>query len=568
MNEATVPALVYLGPALLPLAFAAALILPWLRRRALWLTPLAALPALIAALAAPLAQVDLPWLLLGARFGLDETGRLFLLFTSLLWLASAVYACGYLARDERRVAFSAFYLAAMAGNFGLILAQDMASFYVFFALMSFASYGLVVHNRDSDALYAGRIYIALVVAGELALFAAVVMIADAAQSLYFANIAAATMEAPARDAIVALVLVGFGIKAGAIPLHVWLPLAHPAAPTPASAVLSGAMIKAGLLGWVRFLPLGAALPAWADAMLLFGLLAAFLGAFAGALQRNPKAALAYSSISQMGFITVAVGLALAQPAAAPAAVLAASLYAFHHGFAKAALFLGVGMSAVRGAAARMIVACGLLLPALALVGFPLTSGAGAKAELKALVGAAAAWPILPLLLSLAAAGTTLVMARVLYLVWPRGEAAHGDAPGAGLWAGWSTLVLASLVALWLLPQAQEIDAKPFGSADALWPIALGAVLAAGAYGLRGSMRWTLPPGDLLVPLARLANAARSHVAGRPSNRGLRRRPVGVRLGLAWLARRSARIEAALARSAVAGPILLACAILILGLAAS
>eukprot|EP01035_Chromulina_nebulosa_P057631 gene57631-78962_t len=125
----------------------------------------------------------------------------------------------------------------MAGNLGLVLAQDAASFYVFFALMSFASYGLVVHSRTPEALHAGRVYLALVVLGELALFAAIALAWQAAGSLNFADIGPALAVSPWRDAVIGLTLVGFGIKVGALPLHVWLPLAHPVAPTPASAVL-------------------------------------------------------------------------------------------------------------------------------------------------------------------------------------------------------------------------------------------------------------------------------------------------------------------------------------------
>jgi formate hydrogenlyase subunit 3/multisubunit Na+/H+ antiporter MnhD subunit len=104
-----------------------------------------------------------------------------------------------------------------------------------------------------------------------------------------------------------LLLVGFGIKAGALSLHFWLPLAHPAAPVPASAVLSGAMLKAGLLGWIRFLPLGeAAMPLSGVTLVSAGLGAAVLGTFVGVVQNDPKTVLAYSSISQMGIITTGI----------------------------------------------------------------------------------------------------------------------------------------------------------------------------------------------------------------------------------------------------------------------
>lgn len=513
----------WLVPALVPLFAALLLWRPLRRLRPL--LPLAAAPALVVALLSAPGAVDLPGLFLGARFGLDAGSRIFLLFTAALWLAGGVHAAGYLHDDPRRDAFWLFWLAAMAGNLGLVLAQDAASFYVFFALMSFASYGLVVHARTPAALEAGRVYLALVVVGELALFAAIALAWQAAGSLRFDAIAAGLAGSPLRDAVIALTLVGFGIKVGALPLHVWLPLAHPVAPTPASAVLSGAMIKAGLLGWLKLLPLGAmAMPAWGQLLIGLGLAAAFAAALVGATQRQAKAALAYSSISQMGFITVAVGVALAVPAAAPAATAAATLYAFHHAFAKAALFLGVSLAGAATPPARALWMLGLALPALTLAGAPLTSGYAAKAALKAALP-----PVYePLALSLAAAavGTTLVMLRTLWLL--RRDAAGGTGaahpPNAAMWAGWGALVVASLLGWPLLGAAGGADRgadlgalvrlwPDSGAAwlGALWPLGLGAVMAvlAAAWAKGRPATLTVPPGDVLAPLLARSRARRA-----------------------------------------------------------
>ncbi|MBN9203646.1 complex I subunit 5 family protein [Methylibium petroleiphilum] len=497
-------ALTWLAPALLPLVMALLLLRPLQRLRAM--LPLAALPALAVALFAAPGAVDLPWLFLGARFGLDDTSRIFLLFTAALWLAGGLHAAGYLHDDPRRRAFWLFWLAAMAGNLGLVLALDAASFYVFFALMSFASYGLVVHARTPEALLAGRVYLALVVIGELALFAAIALAWQAAGSLRFDAIAAALAGSPLRDAVVALTLVGFGIKVGALPLHVWLPLAHPVAPTPASAVLSGAMIKAGLLGWLRLLPLGAvALPSWGEALIALGLTAAFAAALVGATQRQAKAALAYSSISQMGFVTVAVGVALA----VPAAVAAATLYAFHHAFAKAALFLGVSLAGAASPRARALWMLGVALPALALAGAPLTSGYAAKAVLKAALPADFAG--LAAALTLAAAGTTLVMLRVVWLLRQdaKGGAHAAHAPNMAMWAGWGLLVLLSLLGWPAVGRIADLGpTRADAWLGATWPLLLGAALAALAAAWRrhtaGGREFTVPPGDLLVPLLALA----------------------------------------------------------------
>lgn len=497
--------LLWLAPALAPLVMLPLLLVESRLRAAV---SFAALPALLVALLAPTGTIDLPWLLLGARFGLDDTGRLFLIFTASLWLAAGIHGWSYLHTDPRRATFFGFFNAAMAGNLGVILAQDAASFYVFFALMSFASYGLVVHNRSCDALHAGRVYIALVIAGELALFAAIVLWAHFSGSIYFSDWASSSAAAPApvRNWAIALTLIAFGIKVGAVPLHVWLPLAHPAAPTPASAVLSGAMIEAGLFGWLRFLPLGSAAPGWGNALIVLGLAAAFGGALIGALQLNPKSALAYSSISQMGFITVLIGVALEAPDAAPMVTLVVALYAFHHAFAKALLFIGVSMVGAISKGGRAAVAAGMLLPALALAGAPLTSGALAKAELKIAVATTGGnWLAFPL--SLAAVGTTLVMLRTLYLAR---HAAHAHAPNAGMWGGWWLLVGGCAAAIWCLPQAGGSFLVSLGEwTNTLWPILLGVGLAIIGWRAHWSIeRISIPPGDLLVPLLRAWPQAR------------------------------------------------------------
>jgi formate hydrogenlyase subunit 3/multisubunit Na+/H+ antiporter MnhD subunit len=142
----------------------------------------------------------------------------------------------------------------LAGTLGTFVAADIVTFYMSFSLMSLAAYALVVHDRTPVAWRAGRIYIVLAVFGETALLAAVIVAATAADSLAIANVQAGLPASPWRDWAVAGFVVGFGMKAGLVPLHVWLPLAHPQAPTPASAVLSGVIVKAGIIGLMRFVP--------------------------------------------------------------------------------------------------------------------------------------------------------------------------------------------------------------------------------------------------------------------------------------------------------------------------
>jgi len=441
--------------------------------------------------------LEIPWLLLGMKLGLDATTRIFFAFTLLLWLLAAVFAAGYLAADPRKRRFWVFFAASFIGNLGLVLARDAASFYLFFALMTFAAYGLVVHAGDAAARRAGRIYIVLAVLGEAFLLGGLLIAAAGADGLELERLRAAVATSPSRDLIVALLVAGFGVKAGLLGLHVWLPLAHPVAPAPASAVLSGAMIKAGLLGWIQFLPLGeVTLPGWGAALAAAGIAAIFYAAAVGVMQDDAKTVLAYSSVSQMGFMTVALGAALADPANAAAAIAAATFYALHHGLAKGALFLGAG---IKPQLRERLLFAALVAPALVIAGLPFTSGAAAKHALKAALGE---WHSLGLLLSFGAIGTTLLMARFLVLAVRESGKQQKDeskTPLRLMLSAWLACVAASLAAAALAPTA--------ASYDDLWPFLAGIALAAlGAWHAAPWRRWRIPPGDLLVPAFALTRA--------------------------------------------------------------
>lgn len=490
MGELLVAAV--LVPLLLPLALA----LSRLRSAAVALAPWAAAPALAAAFFAPPAVIEAPALLLGLRFGLDETGRSFLLFTSVLWLIAGFAARAYHADDPRRHVLWAFWLAALAGNLWLIVALDAAGFYAGFALMSFAGYGLVVHARSDEAWRAGRVYLVMAVLGEAALLAGLLLRVAPIHSIALPlPPAAGSHETLAH----LLLFAGFGVKAGVLGLHMWLPLAHPVAPTPASAVLSGAMIKAGVLGWMRFLPLGdQAWPTFGATVTVLGLAAAFAAVAVGLTQRTPKTLLAYSSVSQMGFLTVGIGAALMLPAAWPALSAAIALYALHHALAKGALFLGVAAIPAGGPTRRWALAA-LALPALALAGAPLSSGAQAKEALKsALSLLPGEWPAwLAWLLPAAAVGTTLLMARFLVVM-----AAEAPGPKRGAALPWLAAVAASAAAAGFV-------APPTVVAAAV-PIAIGVGVAAVVLALRplaATRPFRIPAGDVLAWLSPPVRAA-------------------------------------------------------------
>lgn len=490
------------------------------RRMIDWLTPWAALPALLLLVFGGTFTVDVSWLLLEARLGVDPVGRVFLGLTAGLWLAAGIFAGSYLAHDVDRGRFQVFFLLTMAGNLGATVAQDCVSFLTCFTLMSVAAYGLIVHDRQPASLRAGRVYLVMTIAGEMLLFAGMILLAQETRWLDFERLSARLAESPRRDVIVGLLLAGFGIKLGMMPLHGWLPLAHPAAPTPASAVLSGAIIKTGLLGLLRTLPLGAvALDGWGSVCLLAGITTSLLAALIGITQRNPKTVLAYSSISQMGLVTMALGAALAAPAAWPTISIVLLLWAVHHAIAKAALFLGVGVAGAKmpTAGMRALVAAGLLLAALALAGLPMTMGFSAKAALKESASAVEGWAAgLAGLLPLTGVTTTILVSRFLWLVWPMRRGGHGALTAAMVipWAVLSAGVVAGFFVLrWHgLVNAAWLSLDPAAVWASVWLMLATAIVVLLVI-VRPRLaavpaRITIPEGDLVVPLIAVAQWCR------------------------------------------------------------
>lgn len=402
---------------LLPLSWAWPLLLATLapRPRLWWLPAVGALPALLTALIVPLdTTLALPWLFLGTTLAMNPLTQVYLTFTSLLWLAAGVYAAFAQRDDAHAGRFNLLFLLAMAGNLWLIVGQDLFSFYVGFAIMGLSSYGLVIHDGRSAALRAGKIYLVMALFGEICLFASLVLIASQTGT----TLPSADDLAAIDGVTIALLLLGLGVKAGMVPLHIWLPLAHPAAPIPASAVLSGTMIKTALLGWMRFLPVGAvALPDWGALLAAAGSLTLLFALPIGLTQSDPKVILAYSSISKMGLMMLVLGLALIEPAVAPVAVAGIAFYAANHALVKGGLFLGVGLrkhASTQPPVMQALVLGALVFLALSLVGAPFTSGAVAKYELKPIFGALD-WIWIGAVVGVSTFGTTLLMVRFVWI---------------------------------------------------------------------------------------------------------------------------------------------------------
>lgn len=473
------PLAVYLFAVSWPLAMAFALLFS-AARPILWrMLPLAALPALMLGMLQTTPDlVGGAWFVLGLSMGLDQVSRLFLIFTATLWIAASSAARHWMRDDPRATGFGVLFLMAMSGNLGLILSKDAMAFYGAFALMSFASYGLVLHTRDPGAQSAARLYIGFVVIGELILFSGLVLAATQSGSILLADMRAADLS----GLTVALLLVGFGIKLGVMPLHFWLPPAHGAAPVPASAVLSGAMIKAGLFGILSAVPLGVvAYPDHGTLVMAAGMVTIFAALLLGLQESSAKTVLGYSSVSQMGIIALGLGAALMTPEAWPALLPVLVFLAAHHALSKGAMFLGVGAWAAQtGRVARLILGAALLAPALVLAGMPFSSGGFGKEALKsALVLGSEVWlPWLTLALTLSGLATTFLMARALANLWTNPPKAPRTKPEALALPFLSLAGVAiALPVIW--PVLDDRIAAPVLAAKpgALWPLAVGVLIA-------------------------------------------------------------------------------------------
>jgi formate hydrogenlyase subunit 3/multisubunit Na+/H+ antiporter MnhD subunit len=471
---------------------------------------LAPLPGLAAALLA----ADGPPLVLdeaGRQFtlALDPPGAILLGVAALLWSIAGIYARTYIGVGPAAGRFSEWWLLTLTGSLGVFIAADLVSFYVTFAVVSLAAWGLVVHDGTAQARRAGVIYLGLAVFGEICMLMGFALLAAATpgDSLAIRGAVAMLPASPSRGLTLGLLIAGFGLKMGLVPLHVWLPIAHPAAPMPASAVLSGAIIKSGAIGLIRFLSFEDSVADWNAMLTGLGLATAFYGVAVGITQANPKTVLAYSSVSQMGFLAAVLG---AGSAGSAGVATAAAFYAAHHVLAKGALFLAVGVSAASGARRLWPVLLPAAVVALGFGGLPLTGGYVAKLAVKAPLDEG----VVGLLATLAAAGSTLLMLHFVHRLSASAAADPQASAPLGLAAPWLALALTAVVIPWTLFLTAGIgtlaDAvAPAALWTALWPVLLGGALAALLRRL-GERLPRVPEGDVVAlgaPLARAGAAA-------------------------------------------------------------
>ena len=292
--------------------------------------------------------LGLPWI--GARFLVDPLSAFFLVIVNLGGAAACLYGLGE-GRSERSPERVLPFLPAFLASMNLVLvADDAYSFLLSWEFMSIASWALVMaHHREDDNARAGYVYIVMASFGTLTLLLAFALLAGPAGGYGFDVMRAATPAPGLAGLAFMLALIGAGSKAGIVPLHVWLPLAHPAAPSHVSALMSGVMTKVAVYGFVRivFELAGPEGWWWSIPVLAVGAGTALLGVLYALMQHDLKRLLAYHTVENIGIIYIGLGLALAfkpfgMPSASALALTAGLLHAFNHSLFKSLLFFGAG----------------------------------------------------------------------------------------------------------------------------------------------------------------------------------------------------------------------------------
>jgi hydrogenase-4 component B len=371
-------------------------------RLALAISAIALILALTHLLTAPAPAtltlpLGLPWL--GAHFRLDALSAFFLLVVNLGGAVASLFALGYGQHERTPERVLPFYPAFLAGMNLVLLADDAFTFLFAWEFMSLTSWGLVMaHHQESANARAGYLYLVMACFGTLALLLAFGVMAGPNGGYDFAAIRTSEMTAGWAAVALFLVLLGAGSKAGLVPLHVWLPLAHPAAPSHVSALMSGVMTKVAVYGFIRivFDLLGEPLAWWWGGLVLaLGGITAVLGVLYALMQHDLKRLLAYHTVENIGIIFIGLGLALAfqanhMYASAALALTAALFHILNHSLFKSLLFLGTG-AVLTATGERDMERLGGLIHPMPWTALAFLIGAAAISALPPLNGFASEW---------------------------------------------------------------------------------------------------------------------------------------------------------------------------------
>ncbi len=356
----------------------------------------------LAAASGPSLELVLPLGLprIGAHFRVDALSAAFLVVVNLGACAASLFAFGNGRGEREPERILPFYPLFLAGMNLVVLAADAFTFLLAWEFMSLVSWALVLaHHRAAGNVRAGYVYLMMAGFGTLMLLLAFGLLAGHVGTYEFAMMRVSAPGPRVAGIVLVLALLGAGSKAGLVPLHVWLPLAHPAAPSHVSALMSGVMTKVAVYGFVRivFDLLGPPEWWWGMPVLALGGLTAVLGVLYALMQHDLKRLLAYHTVENIGIIFTGLGLALAfkanfMQAAAALALTAALFHVLNHMLFKSLLFFGAG-AVLAATGERDMERLGGLISTMPLTAFAFLAGSAAISALPPLNGFASEWLI-------------------------------------------------------------------------------------------------------------------------------------------------------------------------------
>lgn len=414
-------------------------------------------------------------------FRLDLTGRLFVVIVAVAWLCAGLFSFEYMKNEEREQRYYGYYLVVFGVLAGLDFSGNLITFYLFYEFMTLLSMPLVLHTQTREAILAGMKYLFYSMTGAYMALFGLYFLYRYSNTLTFTAGGVLDMElVQGRESLLCVVafvmLLGFGVKAGLFPLHGWLTAAHPVAPAPASAVLSGVIVKSGVLASIRvvyylfgpdFLK-----GTWVQTIwIVLILITIFMGSMMAYREKLWKRRLAYSTVSQVSYILL--GLAMMNPVGLKGALL----HTVFHAFIKCGLFLTAGamiyLTGKRkvdeyqglGKSMPVIMGCYTCL-SLALIGIPPASGFVSKWYLaigclssgRKVLGVVG--PIVLLVSALITAGYLLPVAIRAFLPGAEYEAAEGITKPVKRQEPWRMVV--PVAALTVMAVGLGIFAGPVG----------------------------------------------------------------------------------------------------------
>lgn len=346
---------------------------------------------------------------MGIFFKIDLLNYILMVFAGIIFAVAALYSMEYIKKVEHERSFYFFFMISYVSTIGSLMAGDLLSFFLFFEVMTFSTYGMIVHYRTDESLEAGNVYVYMGVIGGLAILSGILLLAAYTESYQWVNLADKFSQlGTVKYLIAGLFIFGFGVKAGLVPFHFWLPKAYKEAPISMNVISSGILTKIGAYGLLRVATIIFSVCAceapiadpvlWSTSRIIgviliwLGILSMVVGVFLALVEENIKKMLAYHSVSQMGYIVMGIGVAAYLGYKGAMGFTGSLFHMMNHGLFKALLFMVVGIIYLETKELNMYRLGGLwkkmpmlfiiaLIAALGITGMPLFNGFASKSIL-------------------------------------------------------------------------------------------------------------------------------------------------------------------------------------------